>query len=75
MVSGIVDGAPGELSDGLGLTVDDGSGPVKGVIGPDALGALAPHSGDRVAVRGPLGQRDSSGTGHRGLPDPRDARR
>ncbi len=65
-ITGIVDGAPGDLSDGLGLTVDDGSGPVKGVIGPDALGALAPRSGDRVVVRGPLGQRDSSGTGIEG---------
>jgi hypothetical protein len=65
-IDGIVDGAPGELSDGLGLTVDDGTGPVKGVIGPDALGSLAPHSGDRVVVRGPLGQRDSSGTGVEG---------
>ncbi len=65
-IDGIVDGAPGELSDGLGLTVDDGTGPVKGVIGPDALGGLAPHSGDHVIVRGPLGQRDSSGTGVEG---------
>ncbi len=62
-ITGIVDGAPGALSDGLGLTVDDGSGPVKAVIGSEALGSLAPHSGDLVVVGGPLGQRDSSGTG------------
>ncbi len=62
-VTGVVDGAPGPLSDGLGLTVDDGSGPVRAVIGPAALAGLAPMSGDLVTVRGPLGQRDSSGTG------------
>jgi hypothetical protein len=62
-LGGVVDGAPGALSDGLGLTVDDGSGPVKAVIGPEALGSAAPVFGDLVVVRGPLGQRDSSGTG------------
>ncbi len=62
-IRGTVDGAPGALSDGLGLTVDDGSGPVKAIIGSEALGLAAPTSGDLVVVRGPLGQRDSSGTG------------
>ena len=62
-IRGTVDGTPGALSDGLGLTVDDGSGPVKAVIGPEAIGPVAPTSGDLVVVRGPLGQRDSSGTG------------
>ncbi len=65
-VSGVVDGTPGALSDGLGLTVEDGSGPVKAVIGPDALGSATPVSGDLVTVRGPLGQRDSSGSGTEG---------
>ena len=41
-ISGTVDAAPDALSDGLGLTVDDGSGPVRAVISPAALGALAP---------------------------------
>ena len=65
-VTGVVDGAPGALSDGLGLTVDDGSGPIKAVIGPAALAGVTPVSGDLVTVRGPLGQRDSSGTGTEG---------
>ncbi len=65
-ITGVVDGAPGPLSDGLGLTVDDGSGPVRAVIAPAALVGDTPVSGDLVTVRGPLGQRDTSGTGTQG---------
>jgi hypothetical protein len=63
VVSGIVDGAPDSLADGLGLTIDDGSGPVRAVVGPDALAGRTVTSGMQVVVTGPLGQRDNSGTG------------
>ena len=37
-VTGIVSGPFDSLADGLGINVDDGSGSVRAVIGPDALG-------------------------------------
>ena len=37
-VTGVVTSAPAALGDGLGVTIDDGSGPLRLVIGPDALG-------------------------------------
>ncbi len=63
---GTVTGAPSSLADGLGLTVDDGTGPVRVVVTPDALAALGPTAGSEVLVQGPLGQRDSSGSGTSG---------
>jgi len=63
---GTVTEAPSSLSDGLGLTVDDGTGPVRVVVTPDALAALGPTAGSEVLVQGPLGQRDSSGSGTSG---------
>ena len=65
-IAGTTIGSPDQLSDGLGITVDDGSGPVRAVIGPDAAGGLTLASGSHVVVTGPLGQRDSSGTGSAG---------
>jgi hypothetical protein len=65
-VSGTVTASPDELSDGLGITVDDGTGPVRAVIGPAALDGRTIKTGLVVTVRGPLGQRDSSGTGTAG---------
>ena len=65
-VSGTVVGAPDQLTDGLGVTIDDGSGPVRAVIGPDAAGGMAIGSGMLATVTGPLGQRDSTGTGSAG---------
>jgi hypothetical protein len=65
-VSGTVAGAPDQLTDGLGLTIDDGSGPVRAVIGPDAAGGMTITSGMVATVTGPLGQRDSTGTGSAG---------
>ncbi|MEP6638570.1 MAG: lamin tail domain-containing protein [Chloroflexota bacterium] len=62
-VTGTVAGAPDQLTDGLGITLDDGSGPVRAVIGPDALAGPTIASGMVATVTGPLGQRDSSGTG------------
>ena len=51
------------MSDGLGLIVDDGTGPVRVIVGAGALGGLDPGKGDVVTATGPLGQRDSGGTG------------
>ena len=55
--------APTAMADGLGLVLDDGSGPVRVIAGPDALAGADPGTGDRLAVTGPLGQRDSTGSG------------
>jgi len=65
-VAGIVTEAPSSLADGLGVTVDDGSGPIRIVVAPDALDGAAVATGMTVAAIGPLGQRDSSGTGTSG---------
>jgi hypothetical protein len=55
--------APATLSDGLGVTIDDGTGPIRVILGPDGLAARSVQTGDTVTASGPLGQRDSSGTG------------
>jgi hypothetical protein len=65
-VSGSVMGAPDVLADGLGVTIDDGSGPIRAVIGADARAGRSVESGMLVSVTGPLGQRDSSGSGTSG---------
>jgi hypothetical protein len=65
-VAGEVVDTPSSLSDGLGLMVDDGTGPLRVIVGAAALGAHTVESGDRVLAVGPLGQRDSSGTGEAG---------
>lgn len=62
-VSGVVSEAPSQLADGLGIMVDDGSGPLRIIASPEALGSVPPVRGDVVLAVGPLGQRDSSGTG------------
>ena len=55
--------APDALSDGLGVTIDDGSGPLRLVVGDAARAGASVGTGDVVTAIGPLGQRDSSGTG------------
>ena len=65
-VQGVIAGSPDSLSDGTGITVDDGSGPIRVVVGPRRSAAGRSSSGMTVAVAGPLGQRDSSGTGSAG---------
>lgn len=62
-VRGTVTETPSALADGTGITIDDGSGPVRLVVTPGALPAATPVRGDIVTARGPLGQRDSTGTG------------
>ena len=65
-VSGTIIGAPDQLTDGLGVTFDDGSGAVRAVIGPAAVEDDTLASGMVATISGPLGQRDSSGTGTAG---------
>ncbi len=65
-LAGTVTEAPSSLSDGLGLLVDDGTGAVRVIVTPDALGAATVGNGATIRVEGPLGQRDSSGTGAAG---------
>ncbi len=65
-VTGTIVEAPAAFADGLGILVDDGSGAIRAIVGPGALAAIVPARGDLVRVLGPLGQRDSSGTGTAG---------
>jgi hypothetical protein len=65
-VAGTVTDTPSALADGLGLTVDDGSGPLRVVVAAGALGDAHVSTGSTVVATGPLGQRDSSGTGNAG---------
>lgn len=62
VVGGTVTSAASELADGLGVTIDDGSGPLRVIVAPAALPATDIRTGDIVTAIGPLGQRDSSGT-------------
>nr|MBA2382295.1 lamin tail domain-containing protein [Chloroflexota bacterium] len=62
-VEGTVTEAPGALADGLGVTIDDGSGPLRVIVSAAALAGQTVTTGDRIRASGPLGQRDSSGTG------------
>ncbi len=63
IVQGVTVGSSTDMSDGLGLMVDDGSGAIRVIVGPGALGGLAVPSGTHVVAIGPIGQRDSTGTG------------
>jgi hypothetical protein len=55
--------APSSLADGTGLVVDDGTGPIRVVVTPTALGSVAVTRGSLIHATGPLGQRDSTGLG------------
>jgi uncharacterized protein YdeI (BOF family) len=65
-ISGTSVGTPSALADGTAITVDDGSGELRVIVAPEALGDLAVPAGSVVIAAGPLGQRDSSGTGAQG---------
>jgi hypothetical protein len=65
-VSGITIGSPTAYADGLGILVDDGTGPIRAIIGADALAGASLPAGSLVTVIGPAGQHDSSGTGAAG---------
>ena len=62
-ISGTTSGSPTTYADGLGLLVDDGTGPVRVIVGPIALRSAVVPAGTLVMVMGPVGQRDSTGTG------------
>ena len=62
-ISGTTSGSPTSYADGLGLLVDDGTGTVRVIVGPIALGSALVPAGTPVMVMGPVGQRDSTGTG------------
>jgi hypothetical protein len=66
LVAGVVTESPESMADGLGLLVDDGSGAVRVIVGPDALGSMTVGRGMSVVASGPIGQRDSTGTGTSG---------
>ncbi len=65
-VAGTVDGSTSELADGLAVSIDDGTGPLRLVITPAALAGRTIAEGATIEARGTLGQRDSSGTGTTG---------
>ena len=66
-ISGTVLAAPTALSSGLAFDVDDGSGPVRLLVGAaTGIDASAWSAGFEVDAIGVVGQRDSSGTGTAG---------
>lgn len=65
-VVGTIAGSTDVLADGSAVNVDDGSGPVRLVIVPDALAGRDLPPGSTVQATGVLGQRDSSGSGTSG---------
>ena len=74
-VSGIVQGAPVVLAAGDAFEIDDGSGPVRILVGPGTvIDTTEWLAGASLSLTGVVGQRDSSGTGAEGYRvQPRDA--
>jgi hypothetical protein len=74
-VSGIVQGSPTILTSGEAFEVDDGSGPVRILVGPaTGIDTSAWQPGSSLSVTGVVGQRDSTGTGTEGYRvQPRDS--
>lgn len=64
VAEGFVTEAPAALAIGYSLLVDDGSGGLRVVLAFDTTSP--PARGARLRVTGPLGQRDTSGTGASG---------
>ena len=65
-VSGAITAGPDALADGTAVTIDDGSGPLRVIVTPSALASRELAVGSVVTAVGPLGQRDSTGTGAAG---------
>jgi hypothetical protein len=65
-VTAPVVGAPESLADGTAVSIDDGSGTLRVIVTPAALGGRELAVGSSVTATGPLGQRDSTGTGTSG---------
>jgi hypothetical protein len=74
-VGGMVAGSPTELAAGLAFEVDDGSGPIRVLVGPTTgIDTSSWQAGSSLTVTGVVGQRDSSGTGAEGYRvQPRDS--
>lgn len=74
-VAGSVEAAPTSLSAGIAFDIDDGSGPIRLLVGSaTGIDATAWGVGFAVDAVGVVGQRDSSGTGAAGYRvQPRDA--
>ncbi|HET9498342.1 MAG TPA: lamin tail domain-containing protein [Candidatus Limnocylindria bacterium] len=74
-ISGLVAGSPTVLAAGLAYDVDDGSGPIRVLVGPaTGIDTSAWLPGSVVTTSGVVGQRDSSGTGTEGYRvQPRDS--
>jgi hypothetical protein len=74
-IDGFVHGSPTALSAGVAYDVDDGSGPLRVVVGSaTGIDISAWQAGVRVHLRGVLGQRDSTGGGTAGYRlQPRDS--
>ncbi len=62
-VVGLTSGSATAYADGLGILLDDGSGPVRVIVGPNALGGASIPAATSMVVTGVVGQRDSTGTG------------
>jgi hypothetical protein len=65
-IVGAMTADPDALTDGTAVTVDDGSGAVRVIVTPAALAGRELAVGASVTAAGPLGQRDSTGTGAEG---------
>jgi hypothetical protein len=66
-ISGFIDGSPTTLTGGLAFDVDDGSGPIRVVVGSGTgIDTTGWTNGVGLTVVGVVGQRDSSGTGASG---------
>jgi outer membrane biosynthesis protein TonB len=66
LISGPMTAGPDDLADGTAVTVDDGSGPLRVIVVPSVLGAAQLGLGSIIMAIGPLGQRDSTGSGTSG---------
>jgi hypothetical protein len=63
-ISGVVASGATDLSGGIAYDVDDGSGPIRVVVGLiTGIDTTAWQRGTTLTLRGVVGQRDSSGTG------------
>ena len=63
-VSGAIQGSPTALASGLAFEIDDGSGPIRILVGPaTGISTEGWRTGALLTVTGVVGQRDSSGTG------------
>jgi lamin tail-like protein len=74
-VAGIIAGAPTTLTTGIAVDLDDGSGPVRVLVGnATSIDTTGWTRGANLHLRGVVGQRDSGGTGTAGYRvQPRDA--